>query len=230
MRNEFIPASKSAAERISDMIFLEKKYLPGEKLPNEYELSASLGVSRATLREAIKTLAARGILTIKRGSGTFVSSNPSKGNDPFGVKYLEDKKKLVRNWFEFRLILEPPNARLAAKNASYDEISKISALSNRILSFTDADDKFTIEDQKFHALIASATGNDVIKLTLPSLEEAVRDAIQTSSKIGKSYLSIENAKIYHPSIAKFIEYHDCDGAEMAMRLHILRGIKDFNDN
>ena len=40
MKDRFVPASKSAAQRISDMIFVEKKYFPGEKLPNEYELSA----------------------------------------------------------------------------------------------------------------------------------------------------------------------------------------------
>lgn len=71
MKNEFIPVSNMIADRIRDMIFLEKKYASGDKLPNEYELSSMLGVSRTSLREAIKILAANGTLTIKRGSGTF---------------------------------------------------------------------------------------------------------------------------------------------------------------
>lgn len=92
MKNEFIPVSNMIADRIRDMIFLEKKYVSGDKLPNEYELSSMLGVSRTSLREAIKILAANGTLTIKRGSGTFVSENSSTSADIFSMKYLEDKK------------------------------------------------------------------------------------------------------------------------------------------
>ncbi|MCJ7856981.1 FadR family transcriptional regulator [Lachnospiraceae bacterium NSJ-143] len=229
MKNEFIPVSRTIANRISDMIFLEKKYMPGDKLPNEYELSSQLGVSRTSLREAIKILAAGGILTIKRGSGTFVSDSPEVSGDPFGMKYLEDKKKLVKHWFEFRLILEPHNARLAAINATEREVSEICAASNHIIQLVKTNKPFIKEDQHFHSLIAIATRNDVIKLTLPSLENAVSDAIQTSTKIGRTRKSMENVELYHPPIARFIEYHDGDGAEMAMRFHILRGLKDLED-
>lgn len=96
MRNEFIPVSQVIAGRIKDMIFLEKKYMPNDRLPNEYDLSAQLGVSRTSLREAIKILAANGILTIKRGSGTFVTATTDNSNDPFGIAYLEDKKSLLK--------------------------------------------------------------------------------------------------------------------------------------
>ncbi len=54
------------------MIVVEKKYLPGDKLTNEIELSKELGVSRITLREAIRILVTRHVLEIKRGKGTFV--------------------------------------------------------------------------------------------------------------------------------------------------------------
>ena len=60
MNEPFIPVSQSIANQIRNMIFLEKKYQPGDKLPNEYELAALLGVSRASLREAIKILAGQG--------------------------------------------------------------------------------------------------------------------------------------------------------------------------
>lgn len=125
MKGEFIPVSQTIANRISDMIFLDKKYIPGSKLPNEYDLSAELGVSRASLREAIKILAAKGILIIKRGSGTFVSDSTGENDDIYGIKYLEDKKKLVKHWFEFRLILEPKSARLAAENADGKQVENL---------------------------------------------------------------------------------------------------------
>lgn len=227
MRNEFIPVSQVIAGRIKDMIFLEKKYMPNDRLPNEYELSAQLGVSRTSLREAIKILAANGILTIKRGSGTFVSLTPDNPNDPFGIVYLEDKKKLVKNWFEFRLILEPPNARLAANNGTDEEIKVISDSAKRIVQLIKEGKSIVEEDQLFHAAIATATHNDVIKLTMPSLEGAVRDAITTSTKIGTSSRSQENVLTYHTAIADFVNLRDGDGAEIAMRYHIMRGLKDL---
>jgi len=228
MINEFIPISQTIANRISDMIFLEKKYEPNDKLPNEYELSKHLGISRATLREAIKILAANGVLTIKRGSGTFVSATPENQSDPFGMKYLEDKKKLVKNWFEFRLILEPPNARLAANNGSDKELKAITDSAQRLIILAENNKSIIEEDQIFHAAIATATHNDIIKLTMPMLEEAVRDAIITSTKIGTSNISLNNALTYHKAIADFIATRDGDGAEIAMRYHILRGLKDLN--
>ena len=227
MCNEFIPVSQVIAGRIKDMIFLEKKYLPNDKLPNEHDLSAQLGVSRTSLREAIKILAANGILTIKRGSGTFVSSTPDSPNDPFGMAYLDDKKKLVKNWFEFRLILEPPNARLAAVNGSDEEIKAISDSATRIAQLIKEGKSIVAEDQLFHAAIATATHNDVIKLTMPSLEAAVSDAITTSTKIGTSSRSQENVLTYHTAIADFIRMRDGDGAEIAMRYHIQRGLRDL---
>ncbi len=63
--------SQQTAERLYTMIVVERRLAPGEKLPNELELSRELGVSRTTLREAIRTLAAQGVLAIQRGRGTF---------------------------------------------------------------------------------------------------------------------------------------------------------------
>ena len=67
---------KNLAQQVADTILsyitIEKKFVPGDKLPNENEFSAQLQVSRATLREAIRILASHNVLEIKRGKGTFV--------------------------------------------------------------------------------------------------------------------------------------------------------------
>ena len=70
------PLSSKIAEELAEIIFEGKKYKPGEKLPTERQLSEMLGASRTSIREASKQLEARGILTVKRGVGTFVSENP----------------------------------------------------------------------------------------------------------------------------------------------------------
>ncbi len=64
--------SEQTADNILSMIAIDKKYKPGEKLPNENELSEMLGVSRTTLREAVRILAAGQVVEIQRGRGTYV--------------------------------------------------------------------------------------------------------------------------------------------------------------
>ena len=72
--------SQQTADRLYTMIAVERCFAPGDKLPNELEWSASLGVSRTTLREAVRTLCARGVLEVRRGKGTFVSRRAGEGD------------------------------------------------------------------------------------------------------------------------------------------------------
>ncbi len=231
MKSEFIPVSQMVANELSDMIFLQKLYQPNEKLPNEHELSAQLGVSRATLREAIKLLAAKGVLTIKRGSGTFVAAPEDQTADVFGLTYLEDKVKLINSWFEFRLILEPSCIRLAIEHGTPEELQAIIDSANRMANYVTVEKEELIkEDQIFHIAIATATHNDIIQLIMPSLTAAVRDSIITATQIGTDVKSIDNAMTHHAKIAQFIEMGDADGAALAMRYHLSKGIKDLNNS
>lgn len=227
MSNAFIPVSQIIANRINDMIFLEKRYGPNDKLPNENELGKELGVSRTTIREAVKTLVANGVLTIERGRGTFVTSNPGAQNDPFGIAYLEDKKNLVLNWFEVRLILEPASVRLVTERANNEEIREIIEYEQKTAKLILAGEAYAEADQQFHAAIARATHNSVIELMLPAIESSVIDAINTAVYTGTHKLSADNALTNHRLIAHFIEQRDADGAALAMYCHIKRGITDM---
>ena len=87
---------KSLPEKLSDDIvsyILEKELKPGDKLPNESILSKEMGAGRSSLREAIKLLASRNIVTVKQGSGTYIASTPGVVDDPFGFTFISDKKK-----------------------------------------------------------------------------------------------------------------------------------------
>lgn len=227
MADSFIPISQNIANKISDMIFLEKRYKPNDKLPNENKLAEELSVSRTTIREAVKTLVANGVLTIERGRGTFVTAQPGIQNDPFGISYLEDKKSLVHNWFEMRLILEPANVRLVVERASDEEIKEIIACEKEAAELILAGKQFAAADQRFHAAIAKATHNNVIELMLPAIEASINDAINTAVYIGAQKPSAENALTNHRNIAHFIEQRDADGAALAMYYHIKRGITDI---
>ncbi|HYF84182.1 MAG TPA: FadR/GntR family transcriptional regulator [Clostridia bacterium] len=227
MSNGFIPISQNIANQISDMIFLEKRFQPNDKLPNENHLAEELGVSRTTIREAVKTLVANGILTIERGRGTFVTAQPGAQSDPFGISYLEDKKKLVHNWFEMRLILEPANVRLVVERASDEEVREIIAYEQETAELLLAGKPFAAADQRFHAAIAKATHNSVIELMLPAIEASISDAINTAVYVGTHKRAADNALCNHRNIARFIEQRDADGAALAMYCHIKRGITDM---
>ena len=72
--------SQQTMERLYNTIVVEKRLQPGDKLPNELELAEKLNVSRATLREALRMLIARGVLEVRRGKGTFVSEQVAEIN------------------------------------------------------------------------------------------------------------------------------------------------------
>lgn len=227
MANGFVPISQIIANQISDMIFLQKKYQPKDKLPNENQLAEELGVSRTTIREAVKTLVANGVLTIERGRGTFVTEQPGTQNDPFGISYLEDKKKLVHNWFEMRLVLEPANVRMVVERATDAEIKEILECEKEAAMLIKAGKPYAEADQKFHAAIAKATHNNVIELIMPAIEASISDAINTAVYAGTHDRASENALINHHHIARFIEQRDAEGAALAMYCHIKRGLTDI---
>lgn len=86
-------------------------YRPGAKLPNEPRLCELFGVSRTTLREAVRSLAAQGYVEVRRGSGTFVLDRASAPD--IGLQRLESLRTRLRDLFEIRMMIEPQAARLA---------------------------------------------------------------------------------------------------------------------
>ena len=225
--SSFIPVSTSVANRITDQILLEKRYAPDQKLPNEHELAEELGVSRTSIREAVKTLVANGLLRVERGRGTFVREHLHSPDDPFGVTYLEDKKKLALHWFEMRLIIEPSIVRLACERGTDTEILHILDCEKEVRVLIEQSRDFSHADKKFHGAIAKAAHNDIIMRLLPAMTSAIEDILRTSRSSGGAERSRLNALENHRSIARFIEQRDGDGAALAMYCHIKRGLMDL---
>ena len=107
--------SQNTAENIRSMITIEKRFAPGDRLPNEQDLADELHVSRTTLREAVKILAAYRVLEIRRGIGTFVTEEALNETQDF--EQLADVKANAKDLYEMRLIFEPEAAALAARPA-----------------------------------------------------------------------------------------------------------------
>ena len=96
---------KSLPEKLSDDIIayiLEEQLQPNDKLPNESVLSEKMGAGRSSIREAMKLLASRNIVTIRQGSGTYVAASPGVVDDPLGFTFIDDKKKLTLDLLDVR--------------------------------------------------------------------------------------------------------------------------------
>lgn len=113
--------NKLLAEQVQEQIYqyiLDTPIAVGAKLPNEFELGDRFGVGRSTIREAVKLLISRGILEVRRGSGTYVVSTTPVDMDPLGLGAVEDKMALALDLVNVRIILEPGIAEMAALNAT----------------------------------------------------------------------------------------------------------------
>ena len=115
------------------MIYIQQEQIDiGSRLPSEHKLSEKFGVGRSTIREAIKSLVTRGVLEVKRGSGTFVKNTELDKQDPLGLSKFEDKYRLAMDLFDVRILLEPEVAATACKNATKEQKDKIKELCDEI--------------------------------------------------------------------------------------------------
>lgn len=102
--------SKLLAEQVEEQIYhfiLDTPLSPGSKLPNEFELREKFGVGRSTIREAVKLLSSKGIVEVRRGSGTYVLTTALGVGDPLGLSAVQDKTALALDLVNVRLLLEP---------------------------------------------------------------------------------------------------------------------------
>ena len=123
MSNRNVMLSEKVADQILKMITLEKRFNLGDKLPNENELAEELGVSRTTLREAVKFLIAHNVLEIRRGKGTFVANNKEL-NEDYGFSELDNLLLGAMDLFEMRIMFEPSMARYAVERATDEVFSR----------------------------------------------------------------------------------------------------------
>lgn len=208
------PLPQIIADKIIDLIE-SKELLPGEKLPSEQELMKELNVGRGTIREAIKSLVSRNIVEIRRGVGTFVAKNTGVVEDPLGFSFINNKKKLVKDSMDVRLLLEPSIARWAARNATDSEILEIIELSKRIEKAILNDEDYSDLDVEFHTKIANSSRNLVVENLIPILNMNIRSLIDVTHAVLK-----EHTILSHKKIANAIKERDEEMAERLMREHI----------
>lgn len=208
------PLAERVAERIGELI-ITKDIKRGEKLPNEFELAESLNVGRGTIREAVKLLVSRNVLEIRRGKGTFVAQEPGVSEDPYGLRFYEDKKKLMKDLIQIRFLLEPQIAELAAQNASEENIKEMQRLNREISELIRNGERYIEKDIELHSCWARSTQNEIIPHLLPAIHRAIALFFETTDK--QEWVASTRA---HEKIIAAIEQHDSKAAREAMIEHL----------
>lgn len=206
--------AQKTAEAIITLI-LKEHLNPGDKLPNEKILSEQLHTGRSSIREAMKLLSSRNIVTIRQGSGTYITSSPGLTEDPLGFTFITDRKKLIHDLLEVRFLLEPSIAGMAAAHANETDIKKIVSLCNEVELLLNQKKDHTQKDIEFHTAIALSSKNMVVPRLIPVINSAIPLFIETT----ESQLFKETIET-HREIAEAIANHDISCAKDAMYLHL----------
>ena len=149
---------------------------PGDRLPSEPELGAQLGLSRSSLREAVKALSLINVLDVRRGDGTYVTSlDPGLLMDAmsFAVEFHHDRS--VMHFLEVRRILEPAAMALAATAMSDDDIAALGELLDRLPPEPGVEEMVD-NDLEFHRRIARGSGNPVLASLIDSVSSRTQRA------------------------------------------------------
>lgn len=210
-----------AVLRIREMI-MSGELGPGDRLPPENALSERLGLSRSSLREAVKALVAMRVLDVRRGDGTYVTSlEPSLLTEAMAFVVDLHLESSLLDLLEVRRILECASARRAAL-ASTPEL--VSALRAEIPT-ADVDSETLVQaDLRFHRLLAGASGNDYLVGLLDGLSTStVRARVWRGlTQEGAVQRTIDE----HSAIVRAVELASPELADAAMAVHI-GGVEEF---
>jgi GntR family transcriptional regulator, transcriptional repressor for pyruvate dehydrogenase complex len=206
---------EEVARQIERLIL--KKLQPGDKLPSERELAETLGVSRSSIRDAIRSLELMGMVEPRQGAGTIVREISAESVLNPLSNAIKRKEELIVELLDFRRMLEPPLAARAATHASPDEISEMEEILERQQQKVRQGDSAIAEDSEFHYSIALASGNSVVLKVLDTLMDLLRDTRERSLQVeGRPQKSLAG----HRRILSAIKRHDAEAARDAMRHHI----------
>lgn len=222
-----VRATEEVIRHLEQVIFSGRTE-PGDSLPSESELATSLGLSRLTVREGIRALEARGLVEINHGRRPVVAHpNAIPLSDFFSASVRRDSRGLLE-LLEVRLAIEVHAAHLAATHATKSDINALEmALESMRASVADME-AFNDADVRFHAAVASASGNRMLNFLVEGMEEPLHLSRLESVKGFKGKVRDISVLVgQHEEIFERIHARDARGAAAAMRRHLIETRDDL---
>lgn len=190
------------------------QWRPGQRLPNEVQLAAEIGVGRSSVREAVRLLARDGLLDVRHGSGTFVAEPPAGSPD---VHRLLRRARLLEV-YEVRRALEVEAARLAAQRVRPEDIGRLRAGLDKRQELLGAEPaEFVEADLAFHRAIVELSGNalllDLFAAAQPVLHEAITEMFRHE-------VALPDVSDAHADLLDALERGDAGAAVAATATHL----------
>ena len=203
-------------ERIREMI-RRGELRVGERLPAERVLAERFHVSRNSIRQAIQALSDRKVLESRRGAGTYVcAADESALIDSFGAA-IRAQRDLIKEIFDFRLLIEPQIAMLAAENITPEELDRLKIIvcdqERKILAGKEDREL----DSAFHFGLAAASKNRIIMQVMDKVNEILNESRSESLW---NEIRRKTSIIGHLKIIDALENRDPGMAREAMREHL----------
>jgi GntR family transcriptional regulator, transcriptional repressor for pyruvate dehydrogenase complex len=219
---------ESVIEQLEALIF--GSFEPGETLPSEGKLAEALGVSRLTVREATRTLEARGLLEISQGRRPTVSA-PNGGlvGDFFKIAIRRDPRAML-DLIEVRRALEVHIASLAARRATKGDIADMEMSIAAMRTGEDESEAFHAADVRFHENLARASGNRLLVFLIEAFAEPLRES-RLRSFAGHQARGggIEDVIQQHQTILEAVKLRSAKAAAEAMRYHLEQTERDLRE-
>jgi GntR family transcriptional repressor for pyruvate dehydrogenase complex len=196
----------------------EGRLKSGDRLPPERDLAESFKVSRASVREALRTLESLGLIEIRPGEGTFVREISVEALiEPLALVILS-QREAVGELFEARRLLEPAIAALAARRASREEVHEMERILDEQAKEVEAGRTGLAQDAAFHAAIAGSAHNRaitrIVNALMDLLAQSREESLQTPGRPTRSHQD-------HRRILEAIQRRDGPLAQAAMLDHVI---------
>lgn len=221
MPGMIVPLKKTRlAEAIADRIrvlILDRSFLAGEPLPGERDLAERFGVSRGSVRDALRTLETIGLIETRHGQGTFPKElDVTRLVAPL-ASVLTYSHDLQDELLDVRRMFEPAVARVAAARVTDEDLAELQRLLASQRQKLKSGRSAIVEDTAFHAVLARATGNRVIVRIMETLNDLLVESRKlTLKQKGRPARSLRG----HENVVGALRVHDGDAAARAMRKHI----------
>lgn len=218
--------SEFAVDQIAALIE-EGRFVVGEKLPSERELIRNLGVSRASVREALRILEAQGLIEVQPGRGAFVVAKTTEVDFRTSLlTWFKEHRDEVQDILAVRKLLDSYAARIAARSASPEIVNALrstvqdmqdSVAAGRLVDAISA-------DKRFHRLLYKATGNSFLEMLGDSIVAMLFGPRHSILRLPGE--ADESAR-EHLAIVESIDAGDEDAAEKHVRAHTERIQEDI---
>ncbi|HEX3876892.1 MAG TPA: FadR/GntR family transcriptional regulator [Bryobacteraceae bacterium] len=212
-----VTLSDQVAAQIAAQIS-EEFWRPGDKLPGESELCATMRIGRSTLREALKSLAYVGIVQMRPGEGTYVTENAHSLAHRIHARGILKSDKELQDVSEARLILETELAAMAAERLQPDDLKRLEEILGEMkICLEEGGQDYAVLDVDFHLAIAKSSKNQLMYELLAQIRHVLQDFIATSQELPGMK---DSAHEHHARILAALRQRNPEKARREMRTHL----------